>query len=354
MSDTTDDGNDWIDILGSGDLTKRTVSYDGDTDDVSNRPTKGQKVKIRLTSVTNGEAHPDKSENKEFIIGDNDVPYFLELVLPMMHLTEVCRIRSSSKFDDERQENLNDHAEYEVHLIDVQDVPPLKDWTVEARIEAGAAKKMRGNKLFDAKKYDSAILSFRKGVKYLTEEIEEGPEALKELASTCLTNLAAVYLKISNFSEVISCCEGALLLNTTNIKAFYRKAKAFRAMKKYTEASESIQQLLTIDPQNHAGRMLQKDIQKEIDRSKKAEKELFKKMVSALDGSSKDVQKIVQDKERKDFEEKEAAREARNTRILWGLLGLLIFGILASTFYKIREIYADNQPGSVIDDSREL
>lgn len=362
MDESADDVDDWVDILGSGDLKKKIISYDGDVNDTSTRPVQGQKVKIELTLVRSGETDPSKPDRKEFIIGDNDVPYFLELVLPMMHVTEVCRVRTTAKFNDYPLDTSESHAEYEVNLINVEDVPPLSEWSVEDRMKTGSLKKARGNKLFEGKKYDSAILSFRKAVKYLTDDLDDGPDELKALASTCLANLAAVYLKIPNHKEAVSCCDGALLLNETNVKAFYRKAKALHAMKDYSEAFKAIQELMTIDNNNVAGKKLQKQIQMDIDASKKSEKEMYRRMVTALDGSSKDVQKIIKDQEDQEAEAMAKARESRNTILLWVLLGVLVALVLASTLFKVYNMYDanerllhdTNQNRSVIYDAKEL
>ena len=57
---------------------------------------------------------------------------------------------------------------------------------------------------------------------------------------------------IGNYGRALRDCSEAIRLNRTNVKAFYRTAKALQALERHKDAMEVIIMGLEIDPQNVA------------------------------------------------------------------------------------------------------
>lgn len=130
-----------------------------------------------------------------------------------------------------------------------------------------AESKRKGNDAFTKGKewypnairhYNDAISHAKKAFTLPTLERSKKRE-MRQLESTCLSNLAAIYLARGKHITVVDSCERALRLWPDNIKAAFRAAKSCIALGRATAAigfcevgrmasSSSIESISTIDP----------------------------------------------------------------------------------------------------------
>ncbi|KAJ3850713.1 hypothetical protein EV368DRAFT_84252 [Lentinula lateritia] len=96
----------------------------------------------------------------------------------------------------------------------------------------------KGNISFKDGKFPSAIGHY-------TQAILEDPKDW-----TFPLNRAAAYLKLGKNEDAERDCTTVLTLNTSNVKAFFRRAQARRGLEKLAEAQEDLEQAISLDPSN--------------------------------------------------------------------------------------------------------
>ncbi|KAJ3208510.1 hypothetical protein HDU82_002352 [Entophlyctis luteolus] len=128
--------------------------------------------------------------------------------------------------------------------------------------EMAANFKEQGNEA-----YQSFVQAKSKNKKFLQSAIEFYSKGIAAkcsdhlLNSTLYCNRAAVNLELENYRKVLNDCKQAIILNPSNVKAFYRSSKALLSLDRVFEARDSCSLGLKLEPQNKA--LL--DIQRKIE-----------------------------------------------------------------------------------------
>uniref|UniRef100_A0A3P9I0M5 Translocase of outer mitochondrial membrane 34 n=1 Tax=Oryzias latipes TaxID=8090 RepID=A0A3P9I0M5_ORYLA len=117
-------------------------------------------------------------------------------------------------------------------------------------IKKGQSFKEEGNAL--VKKGD-----YRKAIDKYTQSLQHNPTEV-----TTYTNRALCYLSVKQFQEAISDCDKALMIDSGNIKALYRRAQAHKELKNIKAFVEDLQSLLKVEPNNTAALKLLQEVQK--------------------------------------------------------------------------------------------
>lgn len=131
--------------------------------------------------------------------------------------------------------------------------------------EIAMEHKSEGNDFFKKGAYDKAIACY-------TKAIEECPkENITELA-TFYQNRAAAYDNLKKYSAVIEDCSKALTLKATYIKALYRRARAYEAMKEWAECLDDISAVCMLQSFQDQGALVMADrVLKELGKKHSAE-----------------------------------------------------------------------------------
>ncbi|CAI2181091.1 17447_t:CDS:2 [Funneliformis geosporum] len=106
--------------------------------------------------------------------------------------------------------------------------------------------KNQGNECFKVGKSQ-----YKDAIEYYTKALDTKCKDDK-IIEACLTNRAAVNLELENFRKVLTDCSKALKLNSQNIKAYYRSAKALYALDKIEEAIDCCEHGLAVQSNNKA------------------------------------------------------------------------------------------------------
>ncbi|KAJ3934059.1 MAG: hypothetical protein NXY57DRAFT_995985, partial [Lentinula lateritia] len=99
---------------------------------------------------------------------------------------------------------------------------------------------------------DKGNISFKNGdfpsaIGHYTQAILEDPKDW-----TFPLNRAAAYLKLGKNEDAERDCTTVLTLNTSNVKAFFRRAQARRGLEKLAKAQEDLEQAISLDPSNQS------------------------------------------------------------------------------------------------------
>ncbi|CZR62190.1 related to hsp90 chaperone complex associated protein CNS1 [Phialocephala subalpina] len=188
-----------------------------------------------------------------------------------------------NKSADEILADLNKSPLFMTNLEENDDLEALKALAYEGSpLEVASGFKERGNESFKEKGWRDAKEFYGKGIQVLLLEVrkrqkgevegeEDKEETKKEVGvlEACLVNRAACHLELGNYRSCVQDCGSALRINSKNVKAYYRSAKALLKLDKILEADDSCARGLAIDPENKALQVVAKEI---IKRNEQVEK----------------------------------------------------------------------------------
>ncbi|GJJ70115.1 hypothetical protein EMPS_02464 [Entomortierella parvispora] len=119
--------------------------------------------------------------------------------------------------------------------------------------------KNQGNECFKQGKkfYKDALVFYTNGIDVACKD--------EKLNETLYVNRAACNLHFGNYRKVLTDCAQALKLNSQNVKALFRSAKALFALEMFPEAIDCCEHALNLDPDNQAVKDEQAKIKKEFE-----------------------------------------------------------------------------------------
>ncbi|KAJ0512491.1 putative tetratricopeptide-like helical domain superfamily, cns1/TTC4, wheel [Helianthus annuus] len=166
----------------------------------------------------------------------------------------------------------------ERELADLDAISALKE---SAAIEL----KEEGNKYvkMGKKHYQQAINCYTRAI---------NQKALSDTETSILhSNRAHVNLLLGNYGRALSDSEEAIKLSPTNIKAYYRAAKASLSVNKLVEAKAFSEKGLDQDPDNEELKKLKKQIDSQISELQQREAQVSKALKTA-----KDIMSAIEDR----------------------------------------------------------
>ncbi|OWF42333.1 RNA polymerase II-associated protein 3-like [Mizuhopecten yessoensis] len=142
--------------------------------------------------------------------------------------------------DDEKQSA--ESSEYETD----------EEWEVERKEQQALLEKDRGNEFFKKEDYANAIEAYSRGM------------ALDACNPLLPANRAMALLKQDKFAAAEADCLTALTLDPLYTKAHLRLGSARFGLRKYTQAKETFEKVLLLEPQNKKAKLEIEKIEKEI------------------------------------------------------------------------------------------
>jgi tetratricopeptide (TPR) repeat protein len=111
----------------------------------------------------------------------------------------------------------------------------------------------KGNSHFKAGRFEAAVAKYTEALNHLATfsvGSEEARKMKRRSRLLCLLNRAASNLKLSKWQEVIDDCSEVLAAQPKNVKALFRRAKAYLLMGRLDEAEEDIYRAQEVAPGN--------------------------------------------------------------------------------------------------------
>nr|CAA68913.1 peptidylprolyl isomerase [Triticum aestivum] len=148
----------------------------------------------------------------------------------------------------------NSSVFYEVELVSFE--KEKESWDLKSnseKIEAASEKKDEGNAWFKMGKYAKASKRYEKAAKYIEYDSsfsEDEKKQSKAVKISIKLNNAACKLKLKDYKEAEKICSKVLELESTNVKALYRRAQAYTELVDLELAELDIKKALEIDPDN--------------------------------------------------------------------------------------------------------
>ena len=151
--------------------------------------------------------------------------------------------------------------------------PPTMDSVMRNKIKA--------NEIFLQGNYQHAAIRYTKALQYCAELVDSDPaaeEKAKDLKLSLYLNLALAYIKLDQFDDAMPPCDDALKLDTTNVKALYRRATVLYQKNQFDDAIKDLDDAGRLAPEDMAVRKLRGRVDQKIAKQKKKEKTIAQKM----------------------------------------------------------------------------
>lgn len=166
--------------------------------------------------------------------------------------------------------------------------------TTGEKVEAAGKKKEEGNALFKTGKYAKASKRYEKAVKFIeydTSYTEEQKKSAKALKIACNLNNAACKLKLKDYKQAEKLCTKVLELESTNVKALYRRAQAYIQLADFDLAEFDIKKALEIDPNNRDVKLEYKTLKEKVKEINKKDAKFYGNMFSKMTKLDSDINK---------------------------------------------------------------
>lgn len=128
------------------------------------------------------------------------------------------------------------------------DIKEKRSDIFEVRVDAAKDFKEKGNAFYKENDLFNAEYFYHVGLYHIDfdslqwnfELLDQHRDAVLQVKVPICLNLAAVRIKLKNYSKAIDLCNEVLKEDKSNAKAFYRKAEAQKELQNYDHALESI------------------------------------------------------------------------------------------------------------------
>ncbi|XP_051113483.1 peptidyl-prolyl cis-trans isomerase FKBP62-like [Andrographis paniculata] len=264
------------------------------------RPNDGAVVKLKLIgklqdgTVFVKKGHSDNEDELfEFKIDEEQVVEGLDRAVATMKKGETALLTIAPEYafgSSETKQDLavvppNSTIYYNVELVSFVKEKESWDMNTEEKIEAAGKKKEEGNALFKAGKYTRAAKRYEKAAKYIEYDTSFGEEEKKQskaLKVTCNLNNAACKLKLKDYKQAEKLCSKVLEVESTNVKALYRRAQAYMNMGDLDLAEFDIKKALEIDPDNRDLKVEYKILKEKVREHNKKDAKFYGNMFAKL------------------------------------------------------------------------
>jgi FK506-binding protein 4/5 len=259
------------------------------------RPNDGAVVRVRFIgkledgTVFSKKGH-DGDEPFEFRTDEEQVIEGLDRTVVTMKKGEVALVRLPPQHafgSTETKQDLavvpaNSTVWYEVELVSFEKEKESWDLKDNAeKIEAAAKKKDEGNVWFKMGKYAKASKRYEKAAKYIEYDssfTDDEKKQSKALKVSCKLNNAACKLKLKEYREAEKLCTKVLELESTNVKALYRRTQAYIELADLELAELDVKKALEIDPDNRDVKMVYKTLKEKIKEYNKRDAKFYGNM----------------------------------------------------------------------------
>ena len=225
-------------------------------------------------------------ENFEVTIGEGDtlLSELLDKVVMSMVVGETGYIKTKVNSEGKSISKVSMSAKelkFNISLISLERAADSEELEKDESLDRAQHHKDNGTSLFKAGRHEFAQKRFTKALEYLkTLSPNTLPLELRKQCCTlqcqCHLNMTACYLKTEQWDTVILHCDKVLLLEETNVKAMFRKGKAYIGLLDYDAALKVMRHAALIEPDNKAVLSLINDIHNLIKKHKEVYKKMFK------------------------------------------------------------------------------
>ncbi|GFT12951.1 peptidyl-prolyl cis-trans isomerase FKBP4 [Nephila pilipes] len=266
-------------------------------------PAEGANIEAHISGKFNGKKFDERDVRFELGDGcDIGIVDGLEIALKNFKKGERSKIILSPKYafgtegSDEFNVPSNVTVEYDVTLKSFEKEKEKWNMSYEEKLEESDIAKTKGNNYFEKGKFEMAVKFYQKIISYLQYETEaetvsemepNNEEKRNALLTAGYLNLAACYLKMERYGDVIENSDKALAIEPKNPKGFFRRGKAYLALQEYEKAKVNFMKVLEYDSSNKAAKrtlnICMQNLKKQLEKEKRMYQTIFKKLAEEND-----------------------------------------------------------------------
>ncbi|KAF3429284.1 hypothetical protein E2986_10194 [Frieseomelitta varia] len=325
---------EWIDILGSGQLKKKVVESGKN----GTRPNISDICTLKVVGKLKDGTIVEEYEDLKIQLGDVEVIQGLDLAIPLMDISEVAEIEVDPRFaygSRGKEPNIPPNATifYTVQLKSSELEEEIETLNVKQRKEIGNKKRERGNWWFIRGEPILAIQCYRRALEFLLpaesrtsyqSEAEDTTtdaelQALLEDRVKVYNNLAAAQMKTQAYDAALKSVESVLSCQPQNVKALFRKGKILHYKGEHALAYQTLLQAAKLDPEIKAIQMELAILKEKNAKDARHEKNLYRKMLGTHNSSQKNTKK---------------QRNRNTSKLTWSLIGGAAAAILSVFLYR--------------------
>ncbi|KAJ3357115.1 hypothetical protein HDU83_008622 [Entophlyctis luteolus] len=198
----------------------------------------------------------DRERPLEFKVGEGRVIRGWDDGLLSMRVGEVCELVCAPEFaygEDGNPPTIPANATL-LFQIEVLSCKPPED-PISKKVADAAAAKDEGNAHFAAKRFAPAAQAYRHGISRLEYSWGAVPAEMEQIGKLRVSlnlNLAASLIATKDMREAITACDRVLEVDARNVKALYRKGKAYVGLSKFADAENAFKLALEVAPEDAA------------------------------------------------------------------------------------------------------
>jgi len=285
-------------------ITKEGEGYD--------TPSEGSTVTVDYC-LKDGDKVIEEKKDAQFILGDEMVPLGVDELVTSMKKHE--EVRAILKGCPEK----GIAADHEVICTATlkEYVKPKASYELKADelIPAAEACRQEGNKFYTEKRVTIAAKRYKRALGFLEAEYSMNAEqkaAAKKAQIPCHLNIAACEMYLKNYRAAIEACDKALKIESDNVKARLRKAKALFMMREWEDAKVILECLIDDFPDNAEAKKELAAVKKAMHDDEVKHRAQYKNMFSRLRQMEEEDAKVkaaAEEAEKKEEEAKKAAEK---------------------------------------------
>ena len=285
---------EWIDILGNGQLRKKVIKKGKN----GTRPNRADICTLKIVGKLKDGTIAEEHEDLTVQLGDVEVIQGLDLAIALMDVDEVAEIEVYPRFaygQLGKEPDIPPDATifYTVELKSVEPEEELETLSISQRKEIGNKKRERGNWWFTRNEPTLAIQCYRRALEFLLpienrtshqNDAEESTtdaelQALLEDRMKLYNNLAAAQMKTQAYDAALRSVESVLSCQPHNVKALFRKGKILHNKGEHAAAYQVLLQAAKLEPETKAIQMELAILKEKNAKDAQHEKNLYRKML---------------------------------------------------------------------------
>jgi len=155
------------------------------------------------------------------------------------------------------------------------------------RLEKAKKNKDEGNEVFKSGNLELAVQHYFKALTHTSKMFDQSQSEKEEADALNLSihlNLAQCYIRLGTevtYRKAVFSCTSALEIQPNNVKALYRRALAYEAIKDFDSASQDVSKALTLDSTDADLIKLRHLIDRHLVAEKEKQKRVFSKMFAS-------------------------------------------------------------------------
>jgi len=282
-------------------ITKQGEGYD--------TPNEGSTVTVDYR-LTDGDTVIEEKTDAKFILGDEMVPLYVDELVTSMKKHE--EVRAILKGCPEK----GIAADHEVICTATlkEFVKPKASYELKAEelIPAAEACRQEGNKFYTEKRVSIAAKRYKRALGFLEAEYSMNAEqkaAAKKAQIPCHLNIAACEMYLKNYHAAVEACDKALKIESNNVKARLRKAKALFLMREWEDAKVLLECLIDEFPDNEEAKKQLAEIKKTMHDDEVKQRGKYNNMFSRLHKMEEEEAKAKEEQKKKEEEEEKKRKE---------------------------------------------